>query len=73
MGYAHVSTDEQATQAQEIELRAAGCETIIQEHGSGASRIRPALAKLVREIGAGDTSSSYVSTDWRDRSATYSK
>lgn len=55
IGYARVSTDEQTTEAQEIELRAAGCETIIQEHGSGASRARPALAKLVREIGAGDT------------------
>lgn len=38
-----------------MELLAAGCETIIQEHGSGASRARPALARLVREIGAGDT------------------
>ncbi len=55
IGYARVSTDEQATEAQEIELRAAGCETIVQEHGSGASRTRPALAKLLREIGAGDT------------------
>ena len=55
IGYARVSTDEQATAAQEIELLAAGCETIVEEHGSGASRARPALAKLVREIGDGDT------------------
>ncbi len=55
IGYARVSTDEQATEAQEMELRAAGCETIVQEHGSGASRARPALARLVREIAAGDT------------------
>lgn len=55
IGYARVSTDEQATTAQEIELRSAGCETIVEEHGSGASRARPALTKLVREIGAGDT------------------
>ena len=55
IGYARVSTDEQTTEAQEMELRAAGCETIVQEHGSGASRARPALAKLVREIAAGDT------------------
>ena len=55
IGYARVSTDEQATQAQEMELRSAGCETIVEEHGSGASRARPALAKLVHEIGAGDT------------------
>jgi len=38
-----------------MELLAAGCETIVEEHGSGASRARPALARLVREIGAGDT------------------
>lgn len=55
IGYARLSTDEQATEAQEIELRSAGCATIIQEYGSGASRGHPALAKLVREIGAGDT------------------
>ena len=55
IGYARVSTDEQATEAQEMELSSAGCDTIVQEHGSGASRARPALARLVREIGAGDT------------------
>jgi DNA invertase Pin-like site-specific DNA recombinase len=55
IGYARVSTDEQTTQAQEIELQSAGCETIIQEHGSGASRARPALTRLVQDIGAGDT------------------
>lgn len=38
-----------------MELRAAGCHTIVQEHGSGASRARPALSKLVREIRDGDT------------------
>lgn len=38
-----------------MELRSAGCEVIVQEHGSGASRARPALSKLLREIGAGDT------------------
>ena len=55
IGYARVSTDEQATEAQEIELRSAGCDVIIQEQGSGASRARPALLKALREIGAGDT------------------
>lgn len=55
IGYARVSTDEQATEAQEIELRSAGCDVIVQEHGSGASRARPALAKLTRDIAAGDT------------------
>ncbi len=38
-----------------MELRSAGCDAIVQEHGSGGSRTRPALARLVREIGAGDT------------------
>ncbi|MEZ5901632.1 MAG: recombinase family protein [Hyphomicrobiaceae bacterium] len=55
IGYARVSTDEQATEAQERELGAAGCEVIVQEHGSGASRARPALARLIQEISAGDT------------------
>lgn len=55
IGYARVSTDEQTTEAQEMELRSAGCDVIVLEHGSGASRARPALAKLVREIGAGET------------------
>ena len=52
LGY---STDEQATEAQEMELRAAGCEAIVQEHGSGASRARPALSRLLRDISSGDT------------------
>lgn len=55
IGYARVSTDEQVTQAQELELRSAGCTVIVQEHGSGASRARPALIKLLREIRDGDT------------------
>lgn len=55
IGYARVSTDEQTTDAQEIELRAAGCDLIVVEHGSGASRIRPSLSKLLHEISSGDT------------------
>ncbi|HEY9211536.1 MAG TPA: recombinase family protein [Ancylobacter sp.] len=54
IGYARVSTEEQATDAQVDELRAIGCQIIHQEHGSGASRARPVLARLMREIGAGD-------------------
>lgn len=53
IGYARVSTEEQATDAQVDELRAAGCQILHQEHGSGASRARPVLARLMREIGAG--------------------
>lgn len=54
IGYARVSTEDQATDAQVDELRASGCQIIHQEHGSGASRARPVLAKLMRELGAGD-------------------
>ena len=54
LGYARVSTEEQATDAQVDELRAAGCDIVHQEHGSGASRARPVLAKLMREIAPGD-------------------
>jgi DNA invertase Pin-like site-specific DNA recombinase len=54
IGYARVSTEDQATDAQVDELRAAGCHTIVQEHGSGASRARPILVKLVHEIRPGD-------------------
>lgn len=55
IGYARVSTGEQATQAQEMGLRVANCDLIVEEHGSGASRSRPALSKLLRDIGPGDT------------------
>lgn len=55
IGYARVSTEEQATDAQDIELTAAGCDVIVREQGSGASRARPALARLLDGIGHGDT------------------
>ena len=54
IGYARVSTEDQATDAQADELSHAGCAIIHHEQGSGASRSRPVLAKLVREIRAGD-------------------
>ncbi len=54
IGYARVSTDEQATETQEMELRSAGCSATVQQPGSGASRARPELAKLLREITVGD-------------------
>jgi len=54
IGYARVSTEEQATDAQLDELRAAGCLIVHEEHGSGASRARPVLAKLIREIKRGE-------------------
>ncbi|MGH6858738.1 MAG: recombinase family protein [Phyllobacterium sp.] len=54
LGYARVSTEDQLHDAQLIELKAAGCLAIYEEHGSGASRTRPVLARLMREIRPGD-------------------
>jgi DNA invertase Pin-like site-specific DNA recombinase len=54
IGYARVSTEDQAHDAQLDELKAAGCAEIHQEHGSGASRARPVLARLVRDIKPGE-------------------
>lgn len=53
-GYARVSTEDQTTEAQTDELTAAGCDVIFRETGSGASRARPELARLMREIEPGD-------------------
>ncbi|PZR90885.1 MAG: DNA invertase [Stutzerimonas stutzeri] len=55
IGYARVSTDDQSTEAQLAELRAAGCASIVQEHASGASRARPELIRLLSNFKAGDT------------------
>lgn len=54
IGYARVSTEDQMTDAQLIELKAAGCMVVHQEQGSGASRARPVLARLLKEIWPGD-------------------
>src|ERR1700692_4684631 len=55
IGYARVSTEEQGTDPQCDELRAAGCATILEEHASGADRSRPVLARLLRAVAAGET------------------
>src|SRR6476661_8582296 len=55
IGYARVSTEEQGTDPQLDELRAAGCATILEEHASGADRTRPVLARLLQEIRTGET------------------
>nr|QCL10529.1 resolvase, N terminal domain protein [Rhizobium rhizogenes] len=54
IGYVRVSTEDQLNDAQVNELRAAGCHRIHQEHGSGASRARPVLTKLLKDLSAGD-------------------
>ena len=55
IGYARVSTEDQGTDPQSDELRAAGCATIYEEQASGADRDRPVLARILREIRRGDT------------------
>ena len=54
VGYACVSTEDQLNDAQVDDLKAAGCAVVHQEHGSGASRTRPVLTKLLRDLVAGD-------------------
>jgi DNA invertase Pin-like site-specific DNA recombinase len=55
IGYARVSTEDQGTDPQLDELRTAGCETVLEEHASGADRSRPVLARLLRDIRSGET------------------
>src|SRR5271165_6528809 len=55
IGYARVSTEDQGTDPQLDELRAAGCATVLEEHASGADRSRRVLARLLRDIAAGET------------------
>lgn len=55
VGYARVSTEEQHTDPQADELRAAGCAVVHEEHASGADRSRPVLAQLLHDIGPGET------------------
>jgi DNA invertase Pin-like site-specific DNA recombinase len=52
--YARVSTDAQDLDPQTDELRKDGFDVLVVEKASGASRTRPELARLVREMKAGD-------------------
>ena len=54
IGYARVSTEDQATFSQLDDLRAAGCQVIFEEKASGANRARPELAKALARVGRGD-------------------
>jgi DNA invertase Pin-like site-specific DNA recombinase len=55
IGYARVSTEEQSTEAQISELRAAGCEQILEENASGGDRSRPVLKRALERVRPGDT------------------
>jgi DNA invertase Pin-like site-specific DNA recombinase len=54
IGYARVSTDEQTTDPQIDALRAAGCQTILREHGSGGDRARPKLKRAIERCSRSD-------------------
>jgi DNA invertase Pin-like site-specific DNA recombinase len=55
-GYARVSTDDQNTALQLAALKKAGCKTIFKDEGiSGATVKRPALARCLKKLRAGDT------------------
>jgi DNA invertase Pin-like site-specific DNA recombinase len=55
IGYARVSTENQDTDPQGDELRAAGCTSVLEEHASGADRSRPVLTRILRDIHPGET------------------
>lgn len=55
IGYARVSTDEQNTDAQIDQLKAAGCSIIFEDKASGSSRDRAQLRVAIDRVGHGDT------------------
>jgi DNA invertase Pin-like site-specific DNA recombinase len=54
IGYGRVSTDKQDAKAQEVELLKYGCEKIFLETVSGASTVKPVLAKAIEHLRPGD-------------------
>jgi DNA invertase Pin-like site-specific DNA recombinase len=50
-----VSTDDQSPALQIDALRQAGCDTIFEEHISGAAKSRPALGRALKRLRPGDT------------------
>jgi DNA invertase Pin-like site-specific DNA recombinase len=55
IGYARVSTEDQSTEAQISELRAAGCDQVLEENASGGDRSRPVLKRALERVRPGDT------------------
>ena len=56
VGYAPVSTEEQATARQLDGLHAAGSAEVLEEHASGGDRDRPVLARTLAGLRPGDRS-----------------
>ena len=55
IGYARVSTEEQSTEAQILDLKKFGCTEIFRENASGADRERPQLRAVLTRVKKGDT------------------
>lgn len=54
LGYARVSTDDQATEAQLDALKAHGCERLFEERASGGRWDRPELQRMLDQLRKGD-------------------
>lgn len=54
IGYVRVSTDDQTTDQQRDELKAAGCERFYEDVISGKSKERPELDKMLEALRPGD-------------------
>jgi DNA invertase Pin-like site-specific DNA recombinase len=54
IGYARVSTAGQTAEGQVEQLKAAGCERVVEETASGAKTDRPHLKRLMASLKAGD-------------------
>lgn len=53
-GYARVSSEGQNLDRQIVKLKEVGCEIIYEDKLSGGNRYRPALERLLNEVGSGD-------------------
>jgi DNA invertase Pin-like site-specific DNA recombinase len=54
IGYARVSTEDQSTEAQFLDLKKHGCTEIFRENASGADRERPQLKAVLNRVKKGD-------------------
>lgn len=55
IGYARVSTEDQSTEAQFLDLKTFGCTEVFRENASGANRERPQLKAVLNRVRKGDT------------------
>ena len=51
VGYARVSTEDQSTEGQILDLQKVGCTEIFRENASGADRDRPQLKAMLVVVG----------------------